>query len=92
MNVEQAINDISSLSASEQIQVVSAIWDNLPDDVIWPDIGNEKAILKHRLAKFKIIPTTSFPKKHLKQKLRETTGKMKTKATARRKNGRHRSD
>ena len=69
MSIEQAINSISSLSASEQIQVVSAIWDSLPEDVSDLMPVSEKAILEDRLLKYKTNPDDVITEDELKEEL-----------------------
>ena len=71
MSIEQAINSISALSISEQLQVVNAIWDNLPEDVSDLMPATEKVILEERLAKFQNDPTNLISEEELKTELRE---------------------
>ena len=71
MNIKQAISSISSLSTAEQIQVVSAIWDNLPEDVSGLMPATEKVILEERLAKFQNDPTNLISEEELKIELRK---------------------
>ena len=75
MSIEQAINSISALSISEQLQVVNAIWDNLPEDVSDLMPAAEKAILEERLAKFQKDPTNLISEEELKTELRERRAK-----------------
>jgi len=71
MSIEQAINSLSSLSASEQLQVVSAIWDSLPEDVSDLLPNSEKAILDERLAKYRANPQDLITEEELREELRK---------------------
>ena len=71
MSIERAINSISSLSASEQIQVVNAIWGNLPEDISELMPVTEQKILEERLAKFQKDPTNLISEEELKAELKK---------------------
>ena len=69
MNTEQAISHISSLPASEQIQVINAIWDGLPEDVSDLMPTSEKAIPKERLAEYNAKPSNLVSEAELSAEL-----------------------
>ncbi len=70
MTIEQAISTLSALSTADQQRVVSAIWDNLPDDLSYLMPDSEKQILDARLAKYKADPTNVITEEELRDELR----------------------
>ena len=70
MTIEQAISSLTSLSTADQQRVVSAIWDNLPDDLSYFMPDSEKQILDARMAKYLANPTNVITEEELKIELR----------------------
>ena len=70
MTFEQAISSLTSLSTADQQRVVSAIWDNLPDDLSYFMPDSEKQILDARLAKHLADPTNVITEEELRTELR----------------------
>ncbi len=71
MTFEQIVSSINSLSPGEQVRVVNAIWDQLPDDVgaILPD--DVAAILNQRWQKHLDDPSTAIPEQEFRTMLEE---------------------
>ena len=71
MTFEQIVSSINSLSPSEQVRVVNAIWDQLPDDVgaILP--SDEAAILNERWQKHIASPDDAISEQEFRAILKE---------------------
>ena len=75
MSIEQAISSIASLSVAEQMQVMSVIWENLPEDVAGLMPPSEEKILDERLAKYRDNPSNVVTEQELKDELRQRRNK-----------------
>lgn len=75
MSIEQALSSITSLSPAEQMRIVSAIWENLPDDVADLMPPSEKRILDERLAKYRADPDNVITEQELKDELNNRRNK-----------------
>ena len=75
MSIEQAISSIASLLVAEQMQVMSVIWENLPDDVagLMPPSGEQ--ILDERLGKYRANPSNVVTERELKDELKKKRNK-----------------
>lgn len=70
MTVEQAISDISALSVDEQLTVVQAIWDRLPESTT-PSLSSEaQRELDRRVAKYQADPSTLMTESELRDRMR----------------------
>ena len=75
MTFEQIVSSINSLSPIDQVRIVNAIWDQLPDDVggILPD--GEAAILNQRWQKYLDDPSTAITEEEFRAELKEKRNK-----------------
>ena len=70
MTAEQAISDISSLPFDEQLKVVQAIWDRLPESSTLTPNNDAKRELDRRVAKYTTDPSTLMTETQLREKMR----------------------
>ncbi|KAA1257068.1 putative addiction module component [Rubripirellula obstinata] len=70
MTVEQAINDISALPLNDQLLVVQAIWDRLPDGVGTELTESQRAELDRRWAEYKADPSTALSEEEFRERIR----------------------
>ena len=75
MTLEQVINDISALPASDQLQVVQAIWDRLPKDVGTELSAAQQAELDRRWAEYKADPSTALTEDEFRERIRIARGR-----------------
>jgi len=71
MNVDQTISDLASLSVSERLRVVQAIWDTLPSD---PDVGvsiEQQRELDRRLQAHRDDPSTAVDHDEIVRRVEE---------------------
>ena len=71
MTVEQAISDISSLPLEEQLLVVQAIWDRMPQDAGTTLTDQQRAELDRRLASYRANPDSSLTESQLREQIRD---------------------
>ena len=75
MSIEQVISSISALSPADQLRVVNAIWENLPNDVAEMVPPDEAKILKDRLESFEANPMSLVSEDELRNELNERRNK-----------------
>lgn len=75
MTVEQAINDISAMPPSDQLRVVQAIWDRLPDGVGTELSDMQRAELDRRWAEYKANPSTALSEEEFRERIRAARGR-----------------
>ena len=71
MTVEQAISDISSLPLEEQLLVVQAIWDRMPQDAGTALTDQQRAELDRRLASYRGNPDLALTESQLREQIRD---------------------
>ena len=71
MTVEQAISDISSLPLEEQLLVVQAIWDRMPQDAGTTLTDRQRAELDRRLASYRENPDSALTESQLRGQIRD---------------------
>jgi putative addiction module component (TIGR02574 family) len=74
MTIEQVMNDISSLSANDQIRIAQAIWDRLPRDAgteLSPVLSAE---LDRRWAEYEANPATALTENDFRERIRVARG------------------
>lgn len=71
MTVEQAISDISSLPLEEQLLVVQAIWDRMPQDAGTTLNDQQRAELDRRLASYRANPDSALTESQLREQIRD---------------------
>ena len=69
MNVDQTISDLSSLSISDRLRIVHAIWDSLPDDIDLRPNAPQQAELDRRLEAHRADPTTAITQEELMRRV-----------------------
>lgn len=69
MTVEQAISDISTLSIDEQLRVVQAIWDALPQRAGTELTVAQKAELDHRWKSYEANPELALSQEEFRQQI-----------------------
>ncbi len=72
MTVEQAISDISSLPLDDQLKVVQAIWDRLPESSAPALSDTARSELARRVASYTADPTTLMTKAQLRARMRSS--------------------
>lgn len=75
MTVEQAINDISALPPSDQLRIVQAIWDRLPDGIGTQLSDSQRAELDRRWAEYKSSPSTATDEDDFRERIRVARGR-----------------
>jgi len=70
MTVEQAISHISTLSPSDQLRVVQAIWDRLPDEFGTELSPRQREELDRRWAEYKDDPATALSEEDFRDQIR----------------------
>ncbi|WP_153559490.1 addiction module protein [Roseimaritima sediminicola] len=71
MTVEQAISDISSLPLEEQLLVVQAIWDRMPQDAGTTLTDQQRAELDRRLESYRANPDSLLTESQLREQIRD---------------------
>ena len=71
MTFEQILSGINSLSPTEQVRVVNAIWDQLPLDVGGILPNNEAALLNQRWQHYLDDPSTAITEDQFRAMLKE---------------------
>lgn len=72
MTVEQAISDISSLPVDDQLKVVQAIWDRLPESSTLALSDAARSELIRRVASYSADPTSLMTEAQLRARMRST--------------------
>jgi putative addiction module component (TIGR02574 family) len=72
MTVEQAISDISSLPFDDQLKVVQAIWDRLPESSTLALSDAARSELARRVANYTADPTTLMTENQLRARMRSS--------------------
>ncbi|TWU49024.1 putative addiction module component [Rubripirellula tenax] len=72
MTVEQAISDIASLPLEEQLLVVQAIWDRMPQDAGTSLTNQQRAELDRRLANYLENPDSALTESQLRKQIRDS--------------------
>jgi putative addiction module component (TIGR02574 family) len=75
MTVEHAINDISAMPPSDQLRVVQAIWDRLPDGVGTESSDTQRAESDRRWAEYKANPSTALSEEEFRVRMRLAHGR-----------------
>lgn len=70
MTVEQAISHISTLSPFDQLRVVQAIWDRLPDEFGTALSPLQREELDRRWAEYKTDPSTALSEDDFREQIR----------------------
>ena len=71
MTVEQAISDIASLPLDDQLRVVQAIWDRMPQDAGTSLTDQQRAELDRRLAGYRASPDSALTESQLRKQIRD---------------------
>ena len=75
MTVEQAIKDISALPLNDQLRVVQAIWDQLPEGVGTELTESQRAELDRRWAEYQADPSTALSEEEFRARIRVARGR-----------------
>ena len=75
MTVEQAIKDISALPLNDQLRVVQAIWDRLPEGVGTELTESQRAELDRRWAEYKADPSTALSEEEFRARIHVARGR-----------------
>jgi putative addiction module component (TIGR02574 family) len=75
MTLEQVLNDISSLTPSEQLKIAQVIWDKLPNELGTDLSAAQKAELDRRWADYEKDPSTALTEEEFKDRMRVARGK-----------------
>ena len=75
MTLEQVLNEISSLTPSEQLKIAQVIWDKLPNELGTDLSAAQKAELDRRWADYKKDPSTALTEEEFKDRMRVARGK-----------------
>lgn len=75
MTVEQAIKDISALPLNDQLRVVQAIWDRLPEGVGTELTESQRAELDRRWTEYKAAPSTALSEEEFRSRIRVARGR-----------------
>ncbi len=71
MTVEQAISEIASLPLEDQLRVVQAIWDRMPQDAGTSLTEPQRAELERRLARYRANPDSALTESQLRKQIRD---------------------
>jgi putative addiction module component (TIGR02574 family) len=75
MTLEQVLNEISSLTWSDQLKIAQAIWDRLPKDFGADLSAAQQAELDRRWDAFAKDPTTALTEAEFRERMRAARGK-----------------
>ena len=75
MTFEEILTGINSLSPTDQVRVLNAIWNQLPDDVGELLPKDEATILNQRWQRFLDDPSTAITEDEFRTLLREKRAK-----------------
>ena len=71
MTVEQAIAQISALPIDDQLRIIQAIWDRLPDHVATGLSSAERAELDRRWRAYESSPDIAIPEAEFRAQARK---------------------
>ena len=71
MSLEQAISSIASLPLEDQLRVVQAIWDQMPQDAGTALTEPQRAELDQRLANYRANPDSALTESQLREQIRD---------------------
>ena len=74
MTIEQVLNDVSALSPSDQLRVVQAIWDRMPEGVGTELYAAQQAELDRRGADYKADPSVALTEDEFRDRVRGARG------------------
>lgn len=69
MTAEQILADAASLSVSERLRVVQAIWDSLPENVLPPPNSEIKSEFDRRMENYRQNPASGMTIDELRRRL-----------------------
>jgi len=75
MTLEQVLNEISSLTPSEQLKIAQVIWDELPNDLGTGLSAAQQAELDRRWDEYKRDPSAALTEEEFKERIRIARGK-----------------
>ena len=75
MTIEQVLNDIAALPPSDQLRVIQAIWDRLPEGVGTELSATQQAELDRRWADYKADPSTALTEDEFRARIRIARGR-----------------
>jgi len=75
MTLEQVLNEISSLTPSEQLKIAQLIWDKLPNDLGTDLSAAQQAELDRRWDEYKRDPSAALTEEEFKERIRIARGK-----------------
>ncbi|TWU23505.1 addiction module protein [Novipirellula artificiosorum] len=71
MTVEQAISDVASLPLEDQLRVVQAIWDRMPQDAGTSLTDPQRTELDRRLASYHANSDSALTESQLRKQIRD---------------------
>jgi putative addiction module component (TIGR02574 family) len=71
MTVEQAISNIASLPLEDQLRVVQAVWDRMPQNAGTTLTDQQRSELDRRLSKYRAKPDSALTESQLRQQIRD---------------------
>lgn len=71
MTVEQTISEIASLPLEDQLRVVQAIWDRMPQHAGTSLTDPQRAELERRLARYHANPDSALTESQLRKQIRD---------------------
>ena len=71
MTVEKAITDIASLPLEDQLRVVQAVWDRMPQNAGTTLTDQQRAELDRRLSNYHENPESASTESQLRQQIRD---------------------
>ncbi len=75
MTLDQLLNEISSLTPSDQLKIAQAIWDRLPNDLGTDLSAAQQVELDRRWDAFRKDPTTALTEVEFRERMRVARGK-----------------
>ncbi len=70
MTVDQAISDISRLPPLDQLRIVQAIWDKLPESVGTELSSRQRQELDRRWEEYKLDPSSALTEDEFREQMR----------------------
>ncbi|MBX3419280.1 MAG: addiction module protein [Pirellulaceae bacterium] len=74
MTIEQVLKDVSALPPSDQLRVVQAIWDRLPEGVGFELSAAQQAELNRRWAEYQANPSSDLTEEEFRERIRIPRG------------------
>ena len=71
MTVERAISDISSLPLDDQLQIVQALWNQMPAQAGTPLTDDQRTELDRRMAAYNENKKSALTEEQLRQQIRD---------------------